>query len=317
MSSLVLLIFPLVRSGGQDQQSVPGLYVAGRPRRVARFRERDQLVLYLTLEARATFSADQINNLLDSLAKTYFSTSGSVTTAQRAVGEALNQSLFDRNLRSGQQAIGLLSQVVLRADRLHLAQSGSLHALFLSSGEVQDFHDPTLAGEGLGLDLTTAVYFSQVELNANDALVLTAEPPRAWTTETLQHPQGQGPESLRRRLLSKAGPDLRAALLHAQPGTGQLRLLRPVRAVRPGLSHPVLSATPLPRPVQTGVEPAPIETAPDSVAVPAQSIQTPLAERAPIPAIIAPARPLEASTPPIVSAHLPPGNDRMHRRSLS
>jgi len=307
MSSLDLLILPLVRSGGQDQPSVPGLYVASRPRRTARFRERDELVLYFTLRASAPFSADQTNDLLASLAKTYFSTSGSVTTAQRAVAEALNQSLFDRNLRSDHQAIGLLAQVVLRANRLQLAQSGPLHALFLSSDEAQDFHDPSLAGEGLGLDRTTAVYFSQVELNTNDALVLTAEPPSAWTTETLQHPQGQGPESLRRRLLSKAGPDLRAALLHAQPGTGQLRLLRPVRAVRPGLSQPVLSATPLPRPVQTGVEPAPIETAPDSVAVPAQSIQTPPAEGAPIPASIAPARPLEASVPPIVSAPLPSG----------
>src|SRR4030067_2926232 len=150
MSSLFVFILPLVRSGGQDQPSVPGLYVASRPRRVARFRERDQLPLSLTLQASATFSADQINHLLDGLAKTYFSTSGSVTTAQRAVGEALNQSLFNQNLRSGQQAIGLLSQVVLRADRLHLAQSGSLHALFLSSGEVQDFHDPSLAGARLG-----------------------------------------------------------------------------------------------------------------------------------------------------------------------
>src|SRR4030067_2768139 len=109
MSSLFVFILPLVRSGGQDQPSVPGLYVASRPRRVARFRERDELLLYLTLRASVPFSADQTNDLLARLAKTYFGTSGSVTTAQRAVAEALNQSLCDRNLRSDHQVIRLIA----------------------------------------------------------------------------------------------------------------------------------------------------------------------------------------------------------------
>jgi hypothetical protein len=260
MYSLDLLILPLVRSGGQDQPSVPGLYVASRPRHAARFRN-DELAYHITLRASSPFSADQTNDLLDSLAKTYFSTSGSVTAAQRAVAEALNQFLFDRNTRSGHRAIGLLTQVVLRADRLHLAQSGPLHALFLSSGELQDFHDPVLAGEGLGLDSTIAVYFSQVELNANDALVLTAEPPSTWTME---------PWKILRSGARKFTPPFtlkgrtRFTRPYSMPNQAPLlRLLRPVRSKTWGSQHAPM-ATPLPGPVQTEMKPAPTEAIPQS-----------------------------------------------------
>ncbi len=100
-SSLDLLILPLTRSGGQDQPIVPGLLVAVPPRRPARFRERDQLCLYLILDGNAPLSPDQLNDLLENLAKTYYRTTGSVTTAQRAVAESINEFLLQRNLRNG------------------------------------------------------------------------------------------------------------------------------------------------------------------------------------------------------------------------
>jgi hypothetical protein len=250
MSALDLLILPLVRTGGQDQPDVPGLHVARPPRRAARGRDRDQLVLYLALAGSAPLSAEQIGQLLENLAKTYYHTSGTVTTAQRAVADSINQYLLDRNLRNastGNQAIGLLTQAVLRGGRLSLAQSGPTHAFLITAEGVQHFYDPQLAGRGLGLTRTTTIRYLQADLQLNDALVLTPEPPAAWTPASLQSVQGQGPESLRRRVLSQAGTELNGALLHAQPGTGQLRLLRPVRPARPRLSQPGMEANlPLP-----------------------------------------------------------------------
>jgi hypothetical protein len=235
-SSIDLLILPLVRQDGQEQPSVPGLHVARPPRRAARGRDRDQLILHLSLSGDAPLSLDQINQLLENLAKTYYRTSGTVTTAQRAVAESINQFLLDRNLRNasaGSQTIGLLTQVVLRAERLSLAQSGPVHAFVITTAEARHYHDPQLAGRGLGLARTTSIRYFQVDLQVNEALVITPEQPAGWTTTTVQSAQSQGPEGLRRRLLSQAGTNLSAALLQAQPGTGQLRLLRPVRPSRP------------------------------------------------------------------------------------
>lgn len=233
--SFDLLILPLVRSAGQERPEVPGLLAAVQPRRPARFRDHDQLLLYFAQEGNAPLSAEQVEALLESLAKTYYNTAGTVTTAQKAVAETLNQYLLDRNLKgtsSGRQSISLLTQIVLRESRLYLAQSGPAHALSLSQGEAQDIYEPRLSGEGLGISRTTQIHFTMLGIETNDVLVLSPSLPAEWTPELLQSIQAQGPESLRRRLLSNAGAEVNAILLQAQPGQGQLRLLRPVRSQR-------------------------------------------------------------------------------------
>jgi hypothetical protein len=234
--SIDLLILPLERTAGQEQPSVLGLYVASPPRKSARFRNRDRLALHLFLDGNAPLPPDQIGQILANLAKSYYKTAGTVTTALRAVAETLNQYLLDRNVRNsstGRQAVGYLSQIVLRNNRLSIAQSGLSHAYLLTSSKVEHIHDLHLAGNGLGLSRTTHLRFSQLDLQPNDAIVISIQPPVNWTQESLANLQGQGPESLRRKLLSRAGAELNAFLLHAQTGSGELRLLRPVQQPRP------------------------------------------------------------------------------------
>lgn len=237
MSAILdLIILPLVRSGGQDRPEVPGLYIAVPPRRTARYRDRDHLALFLALEGNYPLASNQLDELLTKLADTYYHTPGSVTIAQRAVVEALNEYLLNRNLRGAsdnQNASGMLTQVVLREGRLYLAQSGPMHGFLLSPEGAEHLYDTHLAGEGLGLSRTASVRFFQADLHPGDALVLTPQTPPAWSIDGIQSVQGQGPESQRRRLLSQAGPDINAVLFGAQPGSGQLRLLRPVRVMRP------------------------------------------------------------------------------------
>ena len=235
-SSFDLILLPLFGFNRQDQGSLPGLYLAKPPRRAARGRDRDWLILYLTLSGNAPLQGEQVNKLLSRLAQSYYKISGSVTAAQRSVAEALNQYLLDRNLRNtsaGKQSIGLLSQVVLRSGRLWLAQSGPTHAFVVTSGETEHLYDLTLAGRGLGLSRTVSVKYSQAALKVNDTLILSPEPPAVWTPATLQSASRQGPESLRRRLLTQATPDLEAVLMQAQKGNHKIHLLRPVRAPRP------------------------------------------------------------------------------------
>jgi hypothetical protein len=244
--SIDLLVLPLERTAGQEQPNVLGLSVASPPRKSARFRKRDRLVLHLYLDGNAPLPPDRVDQLLTNLANSYYKTAGTVTTALRATAENLNQYLLDRNVRNsstGRQAIGYLSQVVLRDNRLSIAQSGLSHAYLVTKAKVEHIHDLHLAGNGLGLSRTTHLRFSQLDLEINDAIIISIQSPVNWTTESLNNLQGQGPESLRRKLLSGAGSELNAFLLHAQSGTGEIRLLRPVQKPRP-IPIPVSPQTP-------------------------------------------------------------------------
>ncbi|MBE9474053.1 MAG: hypothetical protein IMY85_04120, partial [Chloroflexi bacterium] len=271
--SIDLLILPLERTAGQEQPSVLGLYIASPPRKSARFRNRDRLALHLFLDGNAPLPPDQIDQILVNLAKSYYKTAGTVTTALRAVAETLNQYLLDRNVRNsstGRQAVGYLSQIVLRDNRLSIAQSGLSHAFLLTSSKVEHIHDLHLAGNGLGLSRTTHLRFSQLDLQLNDAIVISIQPPVNWTQESLANLQGQGPESLRRKLLSRAGAELNAFLVHAQTGSGELRLLRPVRQPRP-----------IPIPVTPQPVPNELDGDSDALATAAEEI-TPVPEDTPI-----------------------------------
>lgn len=227
-----LLILPLARWRGQDQSTAPGLYATSPPRRTARFRDKDHLALHLTLEGGDALPAGELEQLLQRLAKVYYNTAGTVTTAQRAVAEELNQFLLDRNLyttKTGHQLVGHLTQIVLREGRLALAQSGLVHAYQISAGGCTHYHDLQFSGNGLGLSKVTQIHHSLISLEPQDFSVIAMQPSLSWSPEGLLSSRGQGPESLRRKLLSQAGANINAILLYAQAGTGRLRLLRPVK----------------------------------------------------------------------------------------
>ena len=127
--------------------------VAAPPRRPARGRHADQLIFHLALAGNAPLAPEYQLEILSMLAKKYYNTSGTVSAAQKAVAEDLNQYLLDRNLRnasSGHQAIGLFTQIVLRGERISIAQSGTSHIFLLASSGAQHLYDPQLAGRGLG-----------------------------------------------------------------------------------------------------------------------------------------------------------------------
>jgi len=194
------------------------------------------------LSGNAPLGIDQLYELLSKLTKTYYKTAGSVTTAQRAVAESLNEFLLNRNLRSassGQQLVGFFTQAVLRESRFYISQSGPVHAILIVSGEARYLYDPQLSGRGLGLSRTTAIRFSQAELKPNDAIVIAPQLPTNWTIASIRIAHQQGLENLRRRLLNDIGPNMNAALIQALPGDGQIRMLRPVKSpsLKPKPSH--------------------------------------------------------------------------------
>lgn len=259
MDPMDLNILTLVRQEGQDRTELPGLYIPTPPRRPARGRQQDRLVFYLVVAGNAPLAADQQNQLLSRLAQTYYKTPGSSTAAQRAVAEALNEYLLDRNLKAasgGRQAVGMLVTATVRNNHLYLAQSGPTHAFLITAAGVEYYHDTQAASRGLGLGRTAPILYSQAELRASDTLLISAEPPATWSTNTLNGLHNQGPESLRRTLLSQAGNNVSALMIQAKTGSGKVVLLQP-KSLQP--SSPV---RPLPTQEQDVLEKPPIEAQP-------------------------------------------------------
>lgn len=229
-TSFDITVLSISREGGSDRPYHPGVYVAKPPRRAARGRRHDRLILFVTFDGIEQVSPEQHKKLLVSLEKRYYQTSGTVTSALRALAQDLNQFLLARNLRVStrrQQVVGQLDMAVVREDHLYFAQSGPSHGFLLTSGEIQHFHDPQTAGRGLGISRQTLIHFYQSQLSKGASLVILPKLPADWNPTTLQNAYGQNLSALRRRLLSQAGANLAALVIQAQPGSGQTHYVRP------------------------------------------------------------------------------------------
>jgi hypothetical protein len=84
-----------------------------------------------------------------------------------------------------------------------------------------------MEGRGLGLGRATNIRFYQVGLSQNDLLIISADPPPVWTTPMFNGLRGLTLSQMHLRLIHQIGPELEAALVHVQSGSGKLRVLRP------------------------------------------------------------------------------------------
>ncbi|MEX1248644.1 MAG: hypothetical protein WEA61_09185 [Anaerolineales bacterium] len=286
-ANLDLTVTPLHRRDAQDQSYLPGLLAAEPPRRPARGRGDERLLLQLTVPIEIGLSPEAQKSLLQDMADGYFRTPGAVTSALREQIERLNAYFLQRNRQagpSGTPAAAWLSILSFGEQRATLAQCGPVQA-FLLGGDIQHFYDPQSAGRGLGLSQDTAIRFSQFELTVGQFVLLLAELPSGWNEKTLSDVQGQKLATLRRRFLSEAGPELRAALVAAQPGKGSLRLLsgqemetREAAALLPPMARPPKEA----RSWEAVEVPEELE---EAAPAPQAEVQPPEAEQVPAPAM--------------------------------
>ncbi len=247
-SSIDLNLLLLARQGANLTTELPDLHAVTPPRRTARGRESDSLIIYLSMTGNSPITPEAQAQLLEQLAHKFYKTTGSLTAALRTIVDALNLYLLDRNLRStsmGRQGIGQLLLVALRADTLYLAQCGTVHAFVVTPLETQHLYDPQSSGRGLGFSRNTPIRFLQTKLAAGDFLVLATNASPNWNEVTLKNPQGV--EGLRNQLLDTAPQDFNVVIVQAQAGTGKLRMLRrkieAPEAALPGAAEPTAGIT--------------------------------------------------------------------------
>jgi hypothetical protein len=230
-------LMPIFREEGQDFQEVPGLFVAQPPRRMARGRGQDHLVLHLDIQGNVPFDKEDIDQILKNLSRVFYDTPGSTTYALRTVADELNRQLSFINSREKAGGLlykGLLTQVVIREGQLILAQSGLVKAFLITENGVQEFYCPDLSGNGLGFGEAVSVCFNKVPMTSGSALLLSSRGSPAWKSDLLIRLSGHGPESMRRRLFDRTVPDLNAVLVHMRQGKGKIQVIpfQPVRTER-------------------------------------------------------------------------------------
>jgi hypothetical protein len=226
-----LNLFPFYRIKGQERPQLPGLLAVQPPKKTARGREDDRLMLYLTLAGNTPFTLAEYNQLASDMLRKFFGTSGALTSAIRSSVDSLNRALLERNLRTtgqGQYIIGRLILGVLRGAQFVLAQSGPTNVFHFSGGENRQVHDAQSSGRGLGFSQTAPLYFAQADLHPGDLLVMSTNLPPAWEAALLEE-KAASVDALRRKLLSLRPDDLNAVLIQSQPGQGAINILKTAR----------------------------------------------------------------------------------------
>ncbi|MFZ5881445.1 MAG: hypothetical protein ACOY0R_18920 [Chloroflexota bacterium] len=223
---LDLTLTPLCRTHGQEVPVLPGLLALAPPRKPARGREQDRLIVYLYLTGTATFPAAEYAQLAGEAGDLFHRTPGPLTSALRAVANFVNQALLERNQATsgrGQYAAGWLTLLALRETQATLLLSGPMHAFVLGPSPRHIF-EPELSGKGLGIHQAAPHYFTQVSLAAHERILLAGRLPPPWES-TLGAPSTSSLEATRRRLLTLTTEDLHSVLIQAAEGNGGLHLL--------------------------------------------------------------------------------------------
>ncbi|HJQ14757.1 MAG TPA: hypothetical protein VJ830_08425 [Anaerolineales bacterium] len=220
---------------------MPGLLAFVPPRKTARGRERDHFIAYLMLSGKAHLAPAELMKLTNDAAESFYQTHGPLTSAMRKAADQINVRLLERNRSAasqGEYALGLLVLAVIRENQCTLLLSGPTHAVWVSDGQSRHIHEPALSGKGLGASQSLTAYLSQIELHAQDLLVLCGIFPRDWEADLLNERPPASLEASYRKLTFAKG-DLHAILIQAQSGHGVLTVLRPqVSGVRSIAAQP-------------------------------------------------------------------------------
>jgi len=254
-----LTLIPILTQQGQPLQQISGFRAAGPPKRTARSRADDLLILSLITKSGDMISPDMQAAWLDRLAQTFFRTSGSVTSALRALIDTLNLTLMEKNLKSardGSWTTGMINLAAIHRRSVYLTQSGLTHAFTLTHEGLQHFQDSEGADRGLGLSRTPSIRYFQADLGTGGYLFMTDSPLETWREDLLLSDGFPSQEKLRRRLLNQAPVDFRLDLVQIRPGDGQIQTVAPIS--RPE-KQPV-EAAPTQKAEETEPEPVVVST---------------------------------------------------------
>jgi len=180
--------YAVLNGTAQPMGLVPGLVALPAPPKAARGRERDFLFAHLTLGGPAEETADLADDLAHGLARRFFATPGSVTSALRRAVIETNDQLLRHNLSLRSPHEGALTCAVLHGDELYTLQVGEGlaflgHNFGVERLPVQPPRQLTPLGRSAGIDIRFAYH----RLQSGDMMLL-ADPRLAHLNGTTLAP---------------------------------------------------------------------------------------------------------------------------------
>lgn len=183
--ALDIALQPLHLVNGQVTDDEPlGFAQQAAPRKAARGREKDTLLICLGLRSRGAVAVERYTELVELATATFFGNPGTVTAALRQAFLAVNQRLLDLNLREGAPVQGGLVGAVLRNDDkaatkdFYAAQCGAGAVLVARGLGVEKF--PTETGRPLGLSHAPDLHYFHTRVSEGEYICLTSTSPAAW-----------------------------------------------------------------------------------------------------------------------------------------
>jgi len=220
-----LKLFSLNMLNGVQQESSPGFFAATAPKRAARGRQEDGIVIHLDMRGDNPMPAPLLKEWLAKLADAYFKTPGSVTSAMRSVVDLISNSLVEQNLKlisDHDRQSAFLNLAVIHTQTLFIAQSGPTHAYWIGESELSHFFDPETNDRGLGLTRTPMIRFYQHEITFGDCFVATPTPSTSWDEEHLVKGGNTGFDQLWRRLHHNLPANMFGGLALLSKGAGKV-----------------------------------------------------------------------------------------------
>jgi hypothetical protein len=176
-----------IAGGAARITSPPGTLAQTAPRRSARGRSNDYLLLTLRLRSPRPVTPGHLDHLAKLAAEAFYGAPGTVTSAMREAAAIVNDHLIDSNQSDTEptNVQGSLLTAVLRAGDLYIGQSGIGQAILIRPGQVVRFHSEEASQRPLGISLAPFVRYHHIEANPGDLIILSGVSPELWSDSTL------------------------------------------------------------------------------------------------------------------------------------
>jgi hypothetical protein len=202
-------------AGGAARITPPaGTLAQTAPRRAARGRADDYLLINLSLGASRHAAPSMVDHLAQLSSGAYYGTPGSVTSALREAAAMVNDRLLDANQREDQptQFQGYWMGAVLRGRDLYIGQAGRGQAILIRPGSVTRFSSQEATEKPLGVSITPFIRYHHLEIKAGDLLLISTASSEVWSDATLSGLPTLDLDQAIDRLVAASGQDLTGLL---------------------------------------------------------------------------------------------------------
>lgn len=196
----------------------PGTLAQTAPRRCARGRAEDVLLLTVHVETAEPGSASMLDHIAKRGAMAFYRTPGSVTAAMRDAAQVINAELLAwQDSEGGQDHQANMMLAVLRGADFYMAQAGSGHATLIRGGGVRRFASAEATERPLGSSNSPHVRYHHLQAEAGDVFALTAVATPLASDSTLASLENLDPADLIERLEVVLDQDVTGLLVRLIP----------------------------------------------------------------------------------------------------